>query len=69
MRFAAASAHLPSPTCAGCGWTRRARRWRPPPRETGVTVARIALEHGFAHPGRFAVTYRERFAESPAVTL
>jgi AraC-like DNA-binding protein len=36
---------------------------------SGVTVARIALEHGFAHPGRFAVTYRERFGESPAATL
>ena len=35
----------------------------------GVTVARIALEHGFAHPGRFATTYRARFGESPAVTL
>jgi AraC-like DNA-binding protein len=36
---------------------------------SGITVARIALEHGFAHPGRFAVTYRERFGESPAETL
>ena len=36
---------------------------------SGVTIARIALEHGFAHPGRFAMTYRERFGESPAATL
>jgi AraC-like DNA-binding protein len=36
---------------------------------SGVTVGRVALEHGFAHPGRFAVTYRERFGESPAATL
>ena len=36
---------------------------------SGLTVARIALQHGFAHPGRFAVTYRERFGESPLETL
>lgn len=34
-----------------------------------VTVARVALEHGFAHPGRFAIAYRERFGESPGGTL
>jgi len=37
--------------------------------ETGVTVARVALEHGFAHPGRFAAAYRAAFGESPVVTL
>ena len=34
-----------------------------------TTVARIAAEHGFAHPGRFAVAYRRRFGESPSATL
>ena len=35
--------------------------------ETRVT--RVALEHGFASPGRFAVQYRRRFGESPSETL
>jgi AraC-like DNA-binding protein len=34
-----------------------------------ATVARIALEHGFAHPGRFATAYRARFGEAPGDTL
>ena len=34
-----------------------------------TTVARVALEHGFAHPGRFAIAYRERFGEPPGTTL
>ena len=33
------------------------------------SVGRIALEHGCTHLGRFSVTYRERFAESPRQTL
>jgi AraC-like DNA-binding protein len=36
---------------------------------SGVTVARLALEQGFAHPGRFAAAYRARFGEGPGVTL
>ncbi len=35
----------------------------------GVTVTAVASRWGFAHLGRFAVTYRERFGESPSVTL
>jgi AraC-like DNA-binding protein len=34
-----------------------------------TTVARVALEHGFAHAGRFAIAYRERFGERPGTTL
>ena len=34
-----------------------------------TTVARVALEHGFAHPGRFAIAYRERFGEAPGESL
>jgi AraC-like DNA-binding protein len=34
-----------------------------------ATVAAIAHESGFAHLGRFSVMYRERFGESPSVTL
>ncbi len=34
-----------------------------------TTVARVALDHGFAHAGRFAIAYRERFGESPAASL
>ena len=32
-------------------------------------VTKIALDHGFAHLGRFAVEFRERFGESPKETL
>ena len=33
------------------------------------SVTRIALEHGFAHLGRFSIAFRERFGESPKETL
>lgn len=36
---------------------------------SGVTVTEIASRWGFTHLGRFAVTYRERFGESPSHTL
>jgi AraC-like DNA-binding protein len=32
-------------------------------------VADVALRWGFAHAGRFAIEYRERFGESPSATL
>jgi transcriptional regulator GlxA family with amidase domain len=35
----------------------------------GDTVAEIAARWGFAHPGRFSVSYREAFGVSPGVTL
>jgi AraC-like DNA-binding protein len=35
----------------------------------GVTVTDVALRFGFSHMGRFAAAYRERFGESPSVTL
>jgi AraC-like DNA-binding protein len=35
----------------------------------GVKVTDVALRHGFAHTGRFAAAYRERFGEPPSVTL
>lgn len=35
----------------------------------GRTVTDIALQHGFAHGGRFAAAYRRRFGEPPSVTL
>lgn len=35
----------------------------------GDTVAGIAARWGFAHPGRFAAAYRDRFGESPSTTL
>ncbi|MET0425404.1 MAG: AraC family transcriptional regulator [Actinoplanes sp.] len=34
-----------------------------------VTVAAVAHRWGFAHLGRFASAYRERFGESPSTTL
>ncbi len=34
-----------------------------------ATVADIARRWGFAHPGRFAVHYREQYGQSPQVTL
>ena len=33
------------------------------------TVTRIATESGFSHLGRFSVTYRAYFGESPSETL
>lgn len=33
------------------------------------SVVDVALRHGFANPGRFAVAYREAFGESPSATL
>lgn len=35
----------------------------------GDTVTQIALKHGFFHLGRFSVVYKQRFGESPGVTL
>lgn len=34
-----------------------------------ASVTTVALEHGFAHMGRFASEYRARFGESPSTTL
>lgn len=34
-----------------------------------TTVTQVAARWGFPQPGRFAVRYRERFAESPSATL
>lgn len=36
---------------------------------TGATVALIAGRWGFAHHGRFAAAYRERFGQTPSRTL
>lgn len=36
---------------------------------TGVTVAAIAAQWGFPHPGRFATYYRQVYGEPPATTL
>ena len=33
------------------------------------TVTEIALNHGFSHLGRFSVEFKERFGESPGMTL
>jgi AraC-like DNA-binding protein len=35
----------------------------------GASVAAIARDCGFAHPGRFAADYRRRYGRSPAETL
>jgi AraC-like DNA-binding protein len=37
--------------------------------EPGASVTTIALQHGFAHMGRFASEYRARFGETPSATL
>ncbi|WP_181309496.1 helix-turn-helix transcriptional regulator [Nocardioides campestrisoli] len=34
-----------------------------------TTVQEVALRHGIMHPGRFSVSYRQEFGESPSVTL
>jgi AraC family ethanolamine operon transcriptional activator len=36
---------------------------------TKTTVSAIATQHGFRQLGWFSVRYRERFGESPSVTL
>lgn len=38
-------------------------------REAGASVTRVALDHGFWELGRFSVTYRAMFGESPSQTL
>ncbi|MEH1098034.1 AraC family transcriptional regulator [Micromonospora sp. CPCC 205561] len=43
----------------------RALRAAPP----GTSVTTLAVDHGFAHLGRFAGEYRSRFGESPSETL
>ncbi|MEF9882226.1 AraC family transcriptional regulator [Streptomyces sp. P9-A4] len=35
----------------------------------GVSVSEVAWRWGFAHQGRFAARYREKFGESPSCTL
>jgi AraC-like DNA-binding protein len=53
-------------------WLRRmhlARRSLALADATGTTVAAIANDHGFPELGRFAVSYRRLFGESPSVTL
>jgi AraC-like DNA-binding protein len=34
-----------------------------------ASIAAIALEHGFSEPGRFAISYRALFGETPSTTL
>jgi AraC-like DNA-binding protein len=34
-----------------------------------VTVAGVAMSHGFGHMGKFAITYKKTFGESPSATL
>ncbi|MEX5293999.1 AraC family transcriptional regulator [Kocuria sp. CPCC 205268] len=36
---------------------------------SGATVAAVGARWGFAHPGRMAAAYRERYGRSPAATL
>jgi AraC family ethanolamine operon transcriptional activator len=38
-------------------------------REAGASVTQVALDHGFWELGRFSVTYRAMFGESPSQTL
>jgi AraC-like DNA-binding protein len=38
-------------------------------RQAGASVTQVALDHGFWELGRFSVTYRAMFGESPSQTL
>ncbi|MBO9710475.1 MAG: helix-turn-helix domain-containing protein [Caulobacter sp.] len=38
-------------------------------RRLGASVTQVALDHGFWELGRFSVTYRQMFGESPSQTL
>jgi AraC family ethanolamine operon transcriptional activator len=38
-------------------------------RDVGASVTQVALDHGFWELGRFSVTYRAMFGESPSQTL
>jgi AraC-like DNA-binding protein len=53
-------------------WLRRmnlARRALTLADATATTVTAIAMDHGFGELGRFAVTYRSLFGETPSTTL
>ena len=52
---------------AMCDWIWRGRRCAPRAGERSVTD--VALEFGFAHLGRFAKCYLDRFGETPSATL
>ena len=56
-----------SNTCKARVWTRPGANW--PARRRAVNVTEIAGECGFNHLGRFAIAYRDRYAESPSDTL
>ena len=47
----------------------RARRALIEVRSAEVTVTRVAMDNGFHQLGRFAVTYRQAFGETPSETL
>lgn len=42
------------------------RRTLASPHGRGQSIARIAIDHGFRHLGRFAATYRKQFGELPS---
>jgi transcriptional regulator GlxA family with amidase domain len=38
-------------------------------RSMRITITGVAIDHGFSELGRFAVSYRETFGETPSATL
>jgi AraC-like DNA-binding protein len=67
VAFASARGHSPREALTGIRLDAARARLAAP--GAADTVSAVALECGFTHLGRFSVSYRARFGESPSATL